>query len=199
MANESRLLDKLFDSEAVRQLDAYNAERNVAMKEFFMLWRNPDFEAEKAHLALSGHLVELFESYPTVALAPKRKDINAAIKWSSSKFNEYTKSQFVEIVLKMISRESAAYASDLFTAGSYGAGGTGNASSNYEVKGAGGDYTLISYDHNTYIFDGNTVFNFTSNRPFVIKHALSESSCEFKSALSDARKAFDKKWPVKHL
>ncbi len=193
------LLKDLFDPELVSKLDDYNRRRNQAMTEFKVTWKNSEFESEERQLLLSNRLSSLFAEKTLIEISPVKSALSKVLKWSSSKFNEYKKSDVIELIMRDLSRENVKYASQHFTSGSYGAGATGNGRSNYGIKGAGGDYEVIAYDLNTYIFDGNQIISFASNRDFVAKTSLSPSSIKFKNKLSAASKSFDKKWPVKDL
>jgi hypothetical protein len=197
--NKLLLLRDLRNHESVDKFDAYNKQRDDAMVDFQVLWHNPELEYEEAHLSISDYLLSLFNSHEVVEIKATKKDLNKIINWSSSKFNEYKKSEFVEIALREHARNNIKYTSQPFTSGSYGAGATGNARSNYGIKGTGGEYVIIAYGLNTYIFDGNTVHSFASNSEFVPKPSLSPSCVEFKNKLSEASKEFDTLWPVKDL
>ena len=193
------LLNNLFDPRLVSKLDAYNEKRDVATRDFKAKWKNPTFELEEKHLSLSDLLSSLLSANKVVDIAPSKSALSKVIKWSSSKFNEYKKADFIELVMNELTRESPKYASRHFTSGSYGAGSTGNGRSNYGIKGTGGEYDVINYGFNTYIFAGDTVFNFVSNGEFIAKSSLSPSCIEYKSKLAAASKAFDSLWPAKNL
>lgn len=197
--NKCMLLKNLFDPELVNKLDAYNKERDIAISQFHALWENPEFDHEKAHLSLSSYLSSLFTQHKIVEIDTTKSALNNIIHWSSSKFNEYKKSEFVKLVLSKQQRKNSLYTSHTFTSGSYGAGATGNAQSNYRTKGTCGEYVVIAYGLNTYIFDGKTLFGFRSNSEFVAKTSFSLSAAEFKDKLSDASKEFDNLWPVKDI
>lgn len=193
------LLSGLFDPELVDKLDAYNKQRDIAISDFKATWKNSAFELEEAHTSLSDQLSLLLAENKVIEIAPTKSALNKVIKWSSSKFNEYKKCEFIETVMEELTRKSPKYTSRHFTSGSYGAGSTGNARSNYGIKGTGGDYEVITYGLNTYIVHGETVISFLSNGEFVSKASLSPSCVEFKRKLAAASKTFDNLWPVKCL
>lgn len=192
-------LSEHFDFSLLNKLEAYNQQRDIAISEFLSVWENSEFEEEEAHLCLSARLSSLLADNNVIEIKATKNALNKVINWSSSKFNAYKKSEFIEIVLRQQARDTSRYTSSEYTAGSYGAGATGNARSNYGTKGTGGEYLLVEYGLNTYIFNGINVFSFTSNSEFIAKHSLSPKSIEFKNKLSTASEAFDNLWPIKDL
>ncbi|RZD19647.1 hypothetical protein [Pseudoalteromonas sp. MEBiC 03485] len=95
-----------------------------------------------------------------------KSELNPLIRWSTSRFNEWKKSDFIDKVITLTKTNASHYDSGEVVAGSFGAGSVGHGgafgTSNYATKGAGGTYRIVCLDGYVYVFllDSNQVILF---------------------------------------
>lgn len=140
--------------EAKRKLnecEAHCAEREAVFNNTAP--RNSDVARRNASAAFVNEMTNKCDS---IICRSTKSDLNRYIRWSSSRYNQWKKSDFIDKIITLSKANVTHYDSGEVVAGSYGAGsvGHGNAfgTSNYSTRGTGGSYRLISLDGFIYVF-----------------------------------------------
>ncbi|MDI4652622.1 MULTISPECIES: hypothetical protein [Pseudoalteromonas] len=116
--------------------------------------------------ASASFVNEVANKYEVLICTATKAKLNSIIRWSSSRFNQWKKPDFIDKIIMLTKSNVPHYDSGEVVAGSFGAGGVGHGgtfgTSNYATKGAGGTYRLICLNGFVYVFliDTNQVILF---------------------------------------
>jgi hypothetical protein len=122
----------------------------------------------KSHNNIATILSQAMKKGGSVITLRKTKSaLNAAIRWSSSKFNHYKKSDVINSIYQAINDDSVTYAIGLeYTTGTFSAGSTGSASSNQNFStsfNGYSNYQLLTFlGHHYLLCDSTDILTFSN-------------------------------------
>ncbi len=157
----TRILDLDSDDETEEVLDKHDQERSqrlYAVKTKWSAWLIKNELAIK-YDNIARKLNKVLTDSP-ITITSTLKAISHHISWSSSKFNEYKKSEVVKSIQAQVTSHNESFICyPAFTSGSFSAGskGCGNAM----AKGVGGTYYVIMYKHCPYFIANEEVILFS--------------------------------------